>query len=215
MKQFLRYQISGSVYILWVIIFYYGRFANNFDDLLCYLSVLFVSTKMIAGLIATALPLGVLIHQFSVCIKNWIVGCIFPDFKDRPIENIIKRLDAKEESVTYCLERISNLNSFYYVRFDNGLLSPLLAWLSIRCFFDGSINWFWELISIGVGFVTIVYLPFIYLEIKEYRQILDNTCTETRKLSLGSIRTILKNHRFIAAFKKFWLFHISRGKINM
>jgi len=174
MKQFLRYQVSGTVFIFWVSVFYYGQCAENLHDLIIYLQPKLKDIKIIASLLAIALPSGVLIHQFSVLIKNLIGFIIWKEFKDFPQEEIILNLDDKEKSTQYCLERISNLNSFYYVRFDNGLLSPFIAWLVVAYFMERNINSIWLLAAFIIGIITIIYLPVIYFEIKAYRKILSN-----------------------------------------
>ena len=175
MKQFLRYQISGMVFIMWGVVFFYGRDTNDLFELICLLVPVFGNIKIVAGLVAIALPIGVLIHQFSVVIKNYIVGVVFKEFSDSPEKEIIIQLDSKskEKSTEYCLERISNLNSFYYVRFDNGLLSPFLAWWSVYYFMDGNINLIWIKSACFIGFLTtVIYFPKIFLEMKAYIDIL-------------------------------------------
>jgi len=170
-KQFLRYQISGSVFILWTIVFIYGQCTNDIYGLIKLLEPTFSNIKIVAGLVAITLPIGVLIHQLSVVIKNFM-GIILKEFRDSPDKEIIIRLDSIEKSTEYCLERISNLNSFYYVRFDNGLLSPFLAWLGVLFFMEGDIKSTWTTSALIIGFITGMYLPKIYLEMKEYKCIL-------------------------------------------
>jgi len=183
MKQFLRYQISGSVFILWTVVFFYGKCANDIDGLIQLLGSTFSNIKIVAGLVALALPIGILIHQLSVVIKNWMIGIIFKELRDSPDKEIIIQLDSKEKSTEYCLERISNLNSFYYVRFDNGLLSPLLAWLSVYFFMEGNIKPIWTISASVIGLITIIYLPKIYLEMKAYRGILKSNHMDMSKLA--------------------------------
>ena len=173
MKQFLRYQISGTVFILWVVVFYYGENATNLNELAMILHSSLKDLKIIAGL-AGALPIGVIIHQLSVLIKNCLVAKIWEEFDDFPQGEIILELNKQEEEklIEYCLERISNLNSFYYVRFDNGFLAPFIAWLAVSCFMGRNINCLWLLAVFCIGIITLAYLPKIYIEIKEYRSIL-------------------------------------------
>ena len=174
MKQFLRYQISGTVLILWAIVFYYGKDANNLNELNILLHSSLKDLKIIAGL-AIALPIGVIIHQLSVLIKNCLIAKIWKEFNDFPEKEIILSLnkEGKENSTEYCLERISNLNSFYYVRFDNGFLAPVIAWVIVFCFMGRSINQAWIWSAIVIALLTIIYLKKIYCEIKEYKNILN------------------------------------------
>ena len=75
MKQFLRYQISGTVYIIWAVIFYYGSHANNLNELTPAIHGDLQNLNLILGLVA-ALPIGVIIHQLSVLIKNYLFSII-------------------------------------------------------------------------------------------------------------------------------------------
>ena len=120
------------------------------------------------------MPIGVILHQLSVLIKNCLIANIWAEFSDFPEKEIILKLNANEkEKVTqYCLERISNLNSFYYVRFDNGFLSPVIAWIIVYFFMGRSISYPWILSAIFIGLLTLIYLKKIYCEIQEYKKIL-------------------------------------------
>jgi len=172
-KQFLRYQIYGTVLILWVVVFFYGKDTNNLSELFISLYADLKDLTVLAGL-ATAMPIGVILHQFSVLIKNCLIAKIWVEFDDFPQKETILKLNVstKEKATQYCLERISNLNSFYYVRFDNGFLSPFLAWLVVYFFMGRSINCPWLLSALFIGVLTMIYLRNIYYEIKEYRRIL-------------------------------------------
>lgn len=128
MKQFLRYQISGMVFITWVVIYYYGSKTGNTLDLLC--KILSNDLNLALSGLVSALPIGILIHQFSVVLKNWMVAKVVrcEHFSDCPDTFAVHGLNSDNYEYTkYLLERVSNLNSFYYVRVDNGLLAPLLA----------------------------------------------------------------------------------------
>ncbi|GEM_PF-6921819 len=172
MKQFLRYQISGTTFILWSVIFFYGENAKNLNDLMCLLYKNLENLSIIAGL-ATAMPIGVLIHQLSVLIKNWIVSKIWDEFNDFPKKESIKKLEnGKKESIQYCLERVSNLNSFYYVRFDNGFLSPVIAWLVVDVFMGRDTSCIWELTAIIIGMITMLYMKRIHSEMKAYQNLI-------------------------------------------
>lgn len=173
MKQFLRFQISGTTFLLWLIVFYYGQDAKNLDQLFQCISPQLETLKII-GVAVVALPFGAIIHQFSVTIKNCIVGKIVNEFSDFPDKDITSKCDT--ECVKYCMKRISNLNTYYYVRVDNALLSPCLAFLIIAPM-DGSIDFIWICFALIIGIITLVYLYRIYLEIKKYKQIIDEHLT--------------------------------------
>ena len=173
MKQFLRYQISGTVYIIWAVIFYYGSHAKNLNELTQSIHGDLQNLNLILGLVA-ALPIGVIIHQLSVLIKNYLFSTIWPELTDFPDKDLILKIDTENKRTAYILERISNLNSFYYVRFDNGFLSPFLAWITISCFMGKQIHWSWIICAAAIGLVTTVYLLRIYSEIKEYNKILNS-----------------------------------------
>lgn len=168
MKQFLRFQISGTTFLLWLVVFYYGQSAKNLDQLFqCILPQL--ETLKIIGVALFALPFGTIIHQFSVMIKNYIVGNIVNEFSDFPDKNIISKCDVK--CVEYCMKKIGNLNSYYYVRVDNAFLSPCFALLIIAPM-DGSIHFIWICFALIIGIITLVYLCRIYSEIKEYKKVI-------------------------------------------
>lgn len=130
MKQFLRYQISGTTFIIWIIIFYYGSISENTVTMLSNISDNSLTVPL-SGVI-TALPIGVLIHQLSVFLKNIVFSTLL-DMKylsDDPSTFDFSGLaSSRRDYIKYILERISNLNSFYYVRVDNALLAPILALL--------------------------------------------------------------------------------------
>ncbi len=141
MKQFLRYQISGMVYIGWVLIFYFGSKPGGIANLIIQASNNSQINNLTFSGLFSALPLGVFIHQISVLIKNCLLAKIFPEYDDFPRASIITALDKeKNESAKYILSKISNLNSFYYVRFDNGILAPFLSFLTVIFFFDVSVK---------------------------------------------------------------------------
>lgn len=171
MKQFLRYQISGTVFLLWLVIFYYGKKSTDLETLtMCIFNDL-TTIKSLTGLLS-ALPIGVIIHQFSVNFKNWVVAPFCSEFSDYPNSEIMKK---QNDTCKYCLEKISNLNSFYYVRFDNGLLAPLFAWLIVNLFTEGHTNWVWSFLAILIGVVLIAYIPRLRKEIREYNAIIHST----------------------------------------
>jgi len=94
----------------------------------------------------------------------------------------ISKLNADDTKQTeYCLERISNLNSFYYVRVDNGFLAPFIAWLVVSVFMDRDISCIWILTAIIIGAITASYLKRISFEIKAYRKIIEGEVEATTK----------------------------------
>ena len=173
MKQFLRYQISGSVFIFWIVIFYYGKDTSNPTELIKMIYQKTDGIKAILGLVS-AMPIGVLIHQISVQIKNWIVGQFWKEFSDYPNRY---RINSENKSKDYILERISNLNSFYYVRFDNGILTPFFSYLIVSNYIEHPIHDIWLIVSSILGIFINLYLIQIYKEIKEYDLLLEEDIT--------------------------------------
>tara|TARA_Y100001001_G_scaffold143649_1_gene149145 strand:+ start:1363 stop:1857 length:495 start_codon:yes stop_codon:yes gene_type:complete len=151
--------------MFWLAIFGVGGPTEGFNELAKTLYREADNFKVLAGLVV-ALPIGVLIHQFSVLIKNWIVGQCFSSFSDYP-----EHIDFSEnpEIKKYYLDKISNLNSFYYVRFDNGFLAPLFAWIVIDGLVDVEVACYLILTAIAIAFVTLIYIPRIHCEIKFFR----------------------------------------------
>ena len=111
MKLFLRYQISGTVFIMWCVIFYHGGKASCFQELLAISNIGLSATLAVA--IAIASPIGVLIHQLSVIIKNFCVANKYRGLDDNP-NNIPIDLDYSKDSNKYYLDHISSLNSCNY-----------------------------------------------------------------------------------------------------
>jgi len=182
MKQFLRYQISGMVFIAWVLIFYYSGISSGFDNFLVKIidGALF-KNKFLYTFIA-ALPIGVIIHQLSVSIKNQIMSGICEDLSDMPEKKYLIKLKKREKRWTkkeidhieytkYILDRISNLNSFYYVRFDNGFLAPFLALIFVVAL-GYRVEPIAVCISVGLGGILLSYLPRICEEMKTYKEML-------------------------------------------
>ena len=174
MKQFLRYQISGMVFFVWAFIFYYSGKATDAHHFLSFFMSDTSFEKIIGG-IASALPIGVFIHQISVSIKNYIIGGLCAELEDSPKRELIEKLknDKHTEYVKYILERISNLNSFYYVRFDNGFLAPFLALIMVISF-GYSVNFLAVIFFVTVSVILLSYLPRICRELQEYKDMLQN-----------------------------------------
>jgi len=182
MKQFLRYQISGMVFIFWILIFYYSGISKNLDEFIKNFSDGMFFKKEFVYAFITAMPFGVIIHQVSVSIKNHIVAKMCKELDDFPqkkyLSNLIKnqkRYSKQEidkiEYTKYILDKISNLNSFYYVRFDNGFLAPFLAFVIVIA--SGyRVNSNVVAISITVGFIMLYYIKRICKELKYYRKLL-------------------------------------------
>lgn len=182
MKQFLRYQISGSVFVGWCVIFYISAQPGLFLDKLGYFST--GDFKPLIGLVS-ALPIGVLIHQVSVVIKNWCFGIFFEVLSDKPGNFNIGALGCSknDEKAKYILERVSNLNSFYYVRFDNGFLAPLLAWIFSIAVLGVSIV---DTVPVSISmliicFLTVIYIRTIVRELNVYQD-------QLKALAFGSKR---------------------------
>ena len=132
---------------------------------------------------------NVILHQLSVNIKNHIGVGLCKELNDFPEKRYIEMLiktkkteekegDKKEtdidkvEYTKYILERISNLNSFYYVRFDNGFLSPFLA-LIIIIGSGHSVSPIAVSIALGLGWAIFYYISRICKELREYYSMLD------------------------------------------
>ena len=162
------------VFFIWIFIFYYSGQANDSHEFLNFFITDTNFEKIIGG-IASALPLGVFIHQISVSIKNYIIGKLCTELDDFPKSYLIENLKSKDpeniEYVKYILEKISHLNSFYYVRFDNGFLAPFLAFITVLTF-GYSIHCIAVISFIVVAVVLLSYLPRICKELKEYTQLI-------------------------------------------
>lgn len=134
MKILLRYQISGSIFIGWFLLFHYSVHSADLADM----ATKIMDISSLASLII-AMPIGAIIHQFSVTIKNQIYGgtkglfgegcyqLLSDSPKKDPTRLILEKYKNEREFVQYISDKISNLNSFYYMRFDCGFLAPLLA----------------------------------------------------------------------------------------
>jgi hypothetical protein len=165
MKQFLRYQISGMVFILWIFVFYYSGISDTSDEFINNIQDSIVLNKIVGGFIF-AIPFGVIIHQISVTIKNYITVEICKEFDDFP-NNYYKIFKDDGEYTKYILDRISNLNSFYYVRFDNGFLAPFLALIVVICF-GKNVSGIAISVFLFLSMILLSYLPRICTELKEY-----------------------------------------------
>ncbi|WBE25076.1 hypothetical protein [Denitrificimonas caeni] len=91
MKHFLRYQISGMVFIGWVLILYIATHHGFSTE---SLKSFFIQKYNFAlGGLLTALPIGILIHQLSVLIKNWFMTYISDVFSDFPKKYYLDSFD--------------------------------------------------------------------------------------------------------------------------
>lgn len=157
------------VYVAWLVIFYYSSKCTDTQEFLHLIK----NSKFLGneGLIAfvSALPIGVIIHQLSVNIKNHIVAKLYSCevLDDSPKRKYIRAIDDNTESTKYILEKISNLNSFYYTRFDNGFLAPFLALITVYSF-GYKINTIAVIVAIVLGVLMLYYIPRICKEMKEY-----------------------------------------------
>lgn len=164
LKIWLRYQLSGSVYIAWLLIFYYS---SNSYDLIEVTSKIF--SLDVVKIFAAGIPTGAIIHQFSVSFKNQVLGGWFglQFFQDSMVDDstltnfIIRRMgnnqmvlrsnrfvriisgkkprrgrvgdigsDIIDSKIRATHEKLSALNTFYYMRVDNGFFAPILAFIS-------------------------------------------------------------------------------------
>lgn len=171
MKQFLRYQVSGMVFVFWAVVFYLSSTSpeSNLINLIKDACDENGSIHFLVSLLSS-LPIGVVIHQISVSIKNCIVAKWIKEFDDFPV---CSRINSSSKMKNYIFERISNLNSFYYVRFDNGILAPFAAWLSVWIITKNIVTNEWAFCALVIGGLVSFYIFRIQKEIKEYNKLLD------------------------------------------
>lgn len=168
--------------MFWLAIFAIGGRTDSFYDLAKTLYEEAENLKILVG-IAAALPIGVLIHQFSVLTKNWLIGSYFEEFSDFPSSNF---LQDDSELGQYCRERVSNLNSFYYVRFDNGLLAPLFAWFVVDVLIGLRVESYLLIFAGVIALVTLAYIPRIRDEMKFYQRMAENSPDPSSNVVLTS-----------------------------
>lgn len=175
MRLFLRYQISGTIFIIWFLLFYKIETSSSLDYIIERIvnSGFETSNLLLFGF---ASPLGAMIHQISVNIKNGVVGKYIKELDDYP-KCYIKGIEYNDKE-KYILEKISNLNSFYYVRVDNGFLAPFLA-LITNLLIGNTPNSYLILVSFVIGVLMLCYIPRIVSEIKEYEEILNKKAGKT------------------------------------
>lgn len=161
------------VFILWIFIFYYSGLSNNVDEFIEH----FRDYKIIGSSLIVAILFGVIIHQISVMIKNYITVGICKEFDDFP-KNHQEAFKENPEYTKYILMRISNLNSFYYVRFDNGFLAPVLA-LILIVVAGYDVSKFAMMIFLIVSTILLSYIHRICQEMKKYNELL-NKSTEQK-----------------------------------
>lgn len=185
MKQFLRYQISGMVFVGWsMILFYTNQCLGSFSETIICIGK---SDLSVVGGLLSAAPIGVIIHQFSVLLKNWVFARFIPQLSDSPKGMNIVGLknNVQQEYTKYVLEKLSNLNTFFYVRFDNGLLAPGLALIFSYWVFQ--LNWIYiDLVVLAmflVGVITFSYAYRISSELKIYLNMLDLEVEKTTEAS--------------------------------
>lgn len=178
MKPFLRYQLSGGTFILWLTAFYVEKnyleltAADNIGEDFIF--------KILAGLLS-CYPIGALIHQLSVYIKNSLLARFYPILSDSPfnfdicfIANISGKDDNKGKELSeYIATKVSSLNSYYYVRFDNGFLAPLLAYFTAA--FSVGLGRY----TISIMFISFIltcsYIPIIYYDLKMYKELMNTS----------------------------------------
>lgn len=193
MKLFLRYQLTGSVFIGWFVVLYYGGQSADFEALIIKLATLKTDKAFIS--LFAAYPIGVIIHQFSVLLKNLIFARYFPALSDKPLLfNSTKACNKAKQEIDfelyeYYMDKISNLNTFYYVRFDNGFLSPILSILFYKLVSFQNITHPETLLKIKLLFVlvSVITLFYIFKIIKElrsyYAEINSSSCQSAKTCS--------------------------------
>lgn len=154
MKQFLRFQISGLTCIVWLVLFLLPciditKILNDGET---------KAIVALVGSVALGLPLGTVIHQISITLfspfrKKRLGGLrtVLEKTSQIAISLGIQNTDAKNQSILvlkqgtkisngsdkikkeidieYIRQEISNRYSYYYVRMDNGLIAPCLAYI--------------------------------------------------------------------------------------
>lgn len=158
-----RYQLSGSIFIGWFLVFYYSSNSASFSDIATKISALPIANLFSA--VAAGIPIGTIIHQISVSIKNQILGKLFglkyfvdsmvwdSDLTDMILKKCIRKnrqlneiynyphyiekeykdyfsSDIINDKIRTTHEKLSSLNTHYYLRFDNGVLAPVFAYLA-------------------------------------------------------------------------------------
>lgn len=170
MRVLLRYQISGSVFIGWFLLFHYSVHSADWADMAK--QIMDVTTLLA---FVASIPIGAIIHQIAVTIKNQIFGlCKYSYLSDSPMKKPTKAIlefyqskknnDEKTKEIsleflTYIKDKISNLNSFYYMRFDNGFLAPLLAYflfLTVNKIIKP--EYYFNAIVIGIIFLLVIFI---------------------------------------------------------
>lgn len=203
LKILLRYQISGSIFIGWFLLFHYSVHSADFADM----ATKIMDISSLASLII-AMPIGAIIHQFSVTIKNQIFGATFiPILSDSPMKNPTRAIlisfrntnSDRIEYVKYLDEKISKLNSFYYMRFDCGFLAPLLSF-TLFLLIDAKISFSiitLEYLLVYIYFILILILTIIpHAAMKANIKLILNTNT-IPKISTRIIEFIKKKTNWL------------------
>lgn len=178
LKLLLRYQISGSVFIGWFLLFHYSVHSADWADMAK--QIMDVTTLLT---FVASIPIGAIIHQFSVTIKNQVYGSsrgllgegCYPLLSDSPMVNptntILKgyKNNDTRDFTKYIDEKISKLNSFYYMRFDSGLLAPLLAFILFFFINYEHVKMFSLFFSVILVLIpTVQYLAYFYRNKSKY-----------------------------------------------
>lgn len=163
MKLFLRYQLSGTVLVSWWLLFLYYADKSKFCEI-----QEFILSKNILGVVFGALalyPLGAFVHQVSVLLKNYLIGrYFFESFNDFPhvevkvvLNNGKRKLDF--DRCKFLFEKLSDLNSFFYVRYDMGFVAPLMAFLGTIIFVEvPSFDLVWVVILLVWSAGLLIYM---------------------------------------------------------
>ncbi len=188
-KMIFRYQLSGTVFIIWLLMFNLSVTSASFQDMFTKISSFELSNIFTA--VAVGIPIGTIIHQISIFLKNCIFGKLFglPYFVDSMkddakltdcIARKYKDLDSSivNDKITSTHKKMSDLNTFYYLRFDNGLIAPLFAYIIFtinQSLANGTLWCQGSLFCISLIVVVFLLLP-ILLKTKSIYSIIKSNC---------------------------------------
>lgn len=210
-KMIFRYQLSGTVFIIWLLMFNLSVTSASFQDMFTKISSFELSNIFTA--VAVGIPIGTIIHQLSIFLKNCIFGRSFglPYFIDSMSDDArltdciarkYKDLDASivNDKITSTHKKMSDLNTFYYLRFDNGLIAPLLAYI-IFTINQSLAN---DMLSQGLRFcVLLIILVFLlFLLLIKIRSKNESICSGIKSIWSG-IKLIWSGIKLI--WSKIWI----------
>lgn len=173
LKLLLRYQISGSVFIGWFLLFHYSVHSADWADMAKHIMDVTTLLTFIASI-----PIGAIIHQISVTIKNQIFGLCEDSYLSdspmkKPTQNILEKYEkgCGGEFVKYIDEKISRLNSFYYMRFDNGFLAPFISFILFLFIDNDSVKLKINLLFIlGALSCLLLFITLVCIRFNKYKK---------------------------------------------